>query len=94
MKNIRTALKIPAEGEKPQPGYHKIQCHMIFDIKMEDFRSKARLVAGSHVKEPPVTITYVSVAFRDTVSIALTVATLNGLQARTASSKMIIYNHQ
>ena len=58
MKNVRAALKIRSEGGKPPSGYHKIKCHMIFDIKMEYFRRKARLVAGGHVIEPPDTIMY------------------------------------
>ena len=50
---------------------------MIFDIKMGDFRRKARLVAGGHVTEPPATITYSSVVLRETVFIAFTVIALN-----------------
>ena len=44
---------------------------MIFDIKMEDFQQKARLVAGGHVTKAPATMTYASVVGRDTVKIAL-----------------------
>ena len=56
---------------------------MIFDIKMEDFRCKASLMAGGHVTELPDIITYARVVFRETVRIALTVAALNDLQFRT-----------
>ena len=64
MKNVREELKILAEGGKPPPGYQKIQCHMIFDINMEHFRRKARLLAGEHVTKPPGIIVYVSVVYR------------------------------
>ena len=62
------------------PGYQQIKCHMIFDIKMgENFRRKARMVAGGHTTEAPSTLTYSSVVSRDSVRIALTIAALNGL---------------
>ena len=51
---------------------------------MEDFRRKARLVAGGRVAKPPATITYASVVLRETVSIALIVAALSYLQVNTA----------
>ena len=50
---------------------------MIFGVKMEDLCCKARLVAGGHVTDPPVTITYVSVVYREKVGIALTLVALN-----------------
>jgi Reverse transcriptase (RNA-dependent DNA polymerase) len=64
------------------PGYQQIKCHLIFDIKMgENFRRKARFVAGGHTTDVPDSIiTYSSVVSRDSVRIALTIAGLNGLQ--------------
>ena len=84
MKNVREAFKILAESGKPPPGYQKIRCHMIFDIKMEDSRCKERVVVGVHVTDPPDTITYASVALRETVRVALTVVALNDFQVRKA----------
>ena len=53
---------------------------MIFDIKMgENFRKKARMVAGGHMTETPASITYSSVVARDSVRILLTIAALNNL---------------
>lgn len=47
----------------------------------ENFRRKARFVAGGHTVEVPESlITYSSVVSRDSVRIALTIAGLNGLQ--------------
>ena len=49
---------------------------------MEDFRRKARMVAGGHMTETPKCMTYSSVVARDTVRIALTLASLNGLEVK------------
>jgi len=45
MKDVRVAIKILIDGQSVPIGYQKIPCHMIFDVKMEDFRRKARLIA-------------------------------------------------
>ena len=57
-------------------------CH--FDIKMEDFRRKARLVAGGHMTETLKTLTYASVMSQEMVWITLTVAALNDLEVKTS----------
>ena len=54
---------------------------MIFDIKMgENFRQKAKMVAGGHTTETPAALTYASVVSRDSVRIALTIAAVNDLK--------------
>ena len=82
MKNVRVAFEefdgdindIPAD-------FQRIPCHIIFDVKMgENFRRKARMVAGGHVTETPATITYSSVVSRDSVRLAFTLAALNDLK--------------
>jgi hypothetical protein len=45
MKNVRIVFKILANGDKVPIGFQRMQCHMIFDIKMENLRRKTRLVA-------------------------------------------------
>ncbi len=55
---------------------------MIFDIKMEDFRRKARLVAVGHMTKAPATIPYASVVSCETVRIALLMAALNDLNVK------------
>ena len=57
---------------------------MIFDVKMEDFRHKARYVAGGHTTEAPTVLTYASVVSRETVQIALTLAALNDLDVKVS----------
>ena len=80
MKNVRVAFEEFDGDVKSLVGYQKIDCHMIFDIKMgENFRRKARMVAGGHKTVTPSSLTYSSVVSRDSVRIALTIAALNGL---------------
>ncbi len=37
MKDICIAFKILLDGKSVPIGYQKVPCHMVFDIKMEDF---------------------------------------------------------
>jgi len=54
---------------------------MVIDIKLNgSFTRKARLVADGHQTKPSEAITYSSVVSRDSVRIALTLASLNGLE--------------
>ena len=81
MKNVRIAFEF-FEGEDKDilPGFQEVKCHMIFDIKIgENFRRKARMVAGGHKTEAPSSITYSSDVSRYSVRIALTIAALNNL---------------
>ncbi len=88
MKNVRVAFeKIDGVTEqqmrtgKVRPGYSFCSTHMIFDVKMDgSFTRKARLVADGHKTKPPTSITYSSVVSRDSVRIALTIASLNSLE--------------
>ena len=80
MKNVRSAFEIYDGKVDDLVGYQKVKCHIIWDVKLgENFRRKARLVAGGHVTEPLSSLTYSSVVSRDSVRIALTIAALNGL---------------
>ena len=83
MKNVRPAFEVwEKSADDIPPGFQQIKCHLVFDVKMgENFRRKARFVAGGHTTEVPESlITYSSVVSRDSVRIALTIAALNGLQ--------------
>jgi hypothetical protein len=59
---------------------------MIFDVKMEDFRRKARCVAGGHKTYNPHAMTYASVVSRESVSIALTLAGVDVKMAEIENS--------
>ena len=59
-------------------GFQKIDCHMIFDVNMGDnFRRKARLVAGGNTTEALLSMTYYSFVSHDSVRITLKISALN-----------------
>lgn len=79
MKNVRVAFKVLEDDEHVPPTYRPIECHMIFDVKMDHTR-KARLVAGGHkTADPDPNLVYASVVSRDSVRIAFLLAGLNNL---------------
>lgn len=82
MKNINCAFHFPKDGKAPI-GFQKIDCHMIFDVKMT-LERKARYVAGGHQTEPTKDITFASVVSRDSIRIAFLVAALNDLEVLSA----------
>ena len=84
MEKVRVAFKILPDGESVPPTFQEIRCHLVFDVKMEDFRRKARFVAQGNLTEAPATVTFASVVSRETVRIALTLAALNDLEVKTA----------
>jgi len=85
MEAVRVALKILDDGKPPPPRYQWMECHIIFDVKLDGFRRKARLVAGGHQTEPPASVLmYASLVSRETVEIAFTIAALNDLQIKAS----------
>ena len=79
MATVRVAFE-PCTSNQIPPGHKHIRCHIIFDVKLgENFRRKARLVAGGHMTGVPSSITYSSVVSRDSVRICLLIAALNDL---------------
>ncbi|KAI2508430.1 Reverse transcriptase (RNA-dependent DNA polymerase) [Fragilaria crotonensis] len=83
MKNVMPAFEF-IDGDKVPKFYKKIDCHMIFDVKM-DLTRKARLVAGGHQTDPPKESTYSSVVSRNSIRIAFTLAALNDLDVLSAN---------
>jgi hypothetical protein len=57
MNNVIIAFKILNGEESAPPTYQEICCHIIFDVKMEDFRRKARFVAGGNTTDTPHAMT-------------------------------------
>jgi hypothetical protein len=84
MKNMRIAFKCLNPGEHVPLGYKRMKCHIIFDIKIEDFRRKAHMVAGGHMTSAPTIMTYASVVSHETIRIALNIVALNDLKAKGA----------
>ena len=81
MKNVRVSFDVLEPGQEVLPGYSFLDTHMVFDIKLGSLQRKCRLVADGHKSEtPPVWMTYSSIIHGDSMRIALTLATLNGLE--------------
>ena len=67
-------------------GYQEIGLYMIFDVKLgENFRRKARMVAGGHKTITPSSVIYSSVVSRNSVRIMLMIASLNDLDIQAAN---------
>ncbi len=81
MTNVRPALEVWDQSVTEIPiGYQEIRCRLIFKIEMcENFRRKARFVAGGYTTDASSTLTYASVVSRYSVPIALTIAGFNDL---------------
>ena len=81
MKNIISYFEVWDKGvSELLPGYQKVTCHMIFDVKMgKNFRRKERFVADGHKTKTSATIIYLSVVSRDSFLITLTIEALNEL---------------
>jgi hypothetical protein len=84
MKNIIIAFEILNGEESVPPTYQEILCHMIFDVKMEDFRCNERCVAGGHTTDTPHAMPYESVVSSESVTISLTQDALNDLDVKMA----------
>jgi hypothetical protein len=82
MKNLTIAFKIMNGEESPPHTYQEIRCHMIFYLKMDNFHCKARFVAGAHTTYTPHAINYASAVPRESMRIALTLASLNDLYVK------------
>jgi Reverse transcriptase (RNA-dependent DNA polymerase) len=82
MKNVMPAFEFRDDDKMPI-GYQKIDCHMIFDVKLDLVR-KARFVAGGHQTDVPSESVYSSYVSRDSVRIAFLIAALNDLDILAA----------
>jgi hypothetical protein len=84
MKNVRVAFHILEGDEMALVGYQEIRCHGMFDVKMDGFARKYRMVAGGYMTEAPKTLAYASLVSRESVRIILTMAALNDLEVKAA----------
>jgi hypothetical protein len=81
-KNVMPAFEFRDDSQVPV-GYKHIDCHMIFDVKL-DLTRKVRYVAGGHQTDPPKDMVYASVVTRDSVWITFLLAALNDLNVLAA----------
>ena len=78
MKNSRVTLNFLDRYDHVPVGYKEITCHFIFDVKM-DLTRKARYVAGGHITNPPLSMTYASVVSFDSVRLDFLIVALHDL---------------
>ena len=84
MKDVIPAFRKIDNGEIVPIGYQRVNCHIIFDVKMEYFLRKARLVSGGHMTDNPSIIAYTSLMSREIVRIDLKLAALNDFPVKVA----------
>ena len=78
MYNVGVAFELLPKDKRVPVGYGLASVHMVFDVRMT-FERKARLVLDGHRTGTPEGSTHAGVVSRDSVRIAFTYATLNGL---------------
>ena len=83
----RCVFKILANREKAPVCFEKIGCHLIFDVKMENFQFKRKMVGNGNETGTLASLTYATVVSRESVRIALTLTALNDLQVKTCDIK-------
>ena len=50
MSKVRVAFKTLGNDEPPPPTFQdEMRCHIVYDVKMENFQRRACLVAGGHM---------------------------------------------
>jgi hypothetical protein len=86
-KNARIAFKIINGDKAIPPMYQYTTCHIIFDMKMEDFWCYAHFGVEGHVTDNPHAMMYASFVPRESVCIALGLADLNDLDVMMVDIK-------
>ena len=64
---MRIAFKILPDGSKEPVGHQYMECHLVFEIKLDGLCRKAQLVAGGHMTKAPAVMTYASIMSQETV---------------------------
>ena len=77
-------FRILDEGEQAPEGYKKIPYHIVFDVKFQDLRHRARLVAGGNWNALESDETYSGVVGMDTVRMGFMLGELNNLKCCAA----------
>ena len=57
MTVVKISFKFLSDGEDVPIVYAYVHCHIIFDVKMENFCRKARLFSGGHITDTPASMT-------------------------------------
>jgi hypothetical protein len=69
LNNVRNAFHLLEEGQTIPPGCQFIQCHLVFDVKLDGFKFKSRVVTGGLMVDAPRFLTYASM-IRDARTIS------------------------
>ena len=85
MVNVRIAFKILPDGSTEPVGHQYMECHLVFEIKLDGFCRKVWLVTGGHTTETPAVVSYVSVMSQETVQIVLMITALNDLEVKASN---------
>ena len=83
MFNVGVAFEILEEDPPALAGWEKASGHLVWDVKM-DFTRKERWVLEGHKMPDPIGSTFAGVVSLESIRIAFTYATLNGLQVFAA----------
>ena len=83
MKNKCVAFQVLDNNQAIPPVHTFLECHMIFDVKM-DFTRKARFFSNGAKTPDPKESTYAVVVLRESVCITFTYATLVGFNVMEA----------
>jgi len=86
MKNVAVAFESLEHGKPIPIGWMRSSGHLVFDVKI-DFTHKARWVKDGHRTAEPEISTFTGVVSRESVRMALTYATLNGIDVMAADIK-------
>jgi hypothetical protein len=84
MKNVRLTFKIMNWDEEKPPTYQETHCHMIIDVKIEDFRRSERFDVGDNTTDTHHAMNYASGVLRESVKISLMMAALNDMGVKMA----------
>ena len=78
MGNLKVAFDILDKESKLPSGYIKASGHMVFDVRMT-LERKSRWLKDVHRTPEPSHSTFIGIVSRESICIALTYASLNGL---------------
>ena len=75
MEHLKVSFDILPKGKSPPQGYTKSSGHLVFDVCM----TLSWWVKDGHITPEPEQSTFAGIVFRESIILALTYASLNGL---------------
>ena len=94
MKNVRVAFDIKEGDERALMRFQEIRCLGIFDVKMDGFARKHRMVAGAHTTEAPKMLTCANAVFGESTCVVLTaLAAMSDLKVKAVDTHQSLRRH-